>query len=130
MEKELFLQLISVSGIGANTARVILSTLSPAATVQAILDGDVKKIQTVKGIGLKSAQRLIVDLRDKVGKLETGSGPVSFLPAFSEERQEAVAALITLGFAKNTVEKTVDGLMAKMPDLKTEELIKQALRML
>ena len=129
-EKELFLQLISVSGVGANTARVILSTLSPEATVKAIVDGDAKKIQSVKGIGLKTAQRLIVDLRDKVGKLEASLSPVSFLPELSAERQEAVAALITLGFAKSAVEKAVDSLVAKMPGLKTEDIIKQALRML
>ncbi|MBO8432720.1 MAG: Holliday junction branch migration protein RuvA [Bacteroidetes bacterium] len=130
-EKELFLQLISVSGVGANTARVILSTLSPETTVKAILDGDAKRIQSVKGIGLKTAQRLIVDLRDKVGKIgieATGDGP--FLPALSEERQEAVAALVTLGFAKAAVEKIVDALLAKAPDMKTEDIIKQSLRML
>lgn len=129
-EKELFLQLISVSGVGANTARMILSTLSPESTVKAILDGDAKKIQSVKGIGLKTAQRLIVDLRDKVGKLKVAEAQEAFLPEISEERQEAVAALVTLGFAKALVEKTVDKLLAKMPGLSTEEIIKQALRML
>lgn len=129
-EKELFLQLISVSGVGANTARMILSTLSPESTVKAILDGDAKKIQSVKGIGLKTAQRLIVDLRDKVGKLKVAEAQEAFLPEMSEERQEAVAALVTLGFAKTLVEKTVDKLLAKMPGLSTEEIIKQALRML
>ncbi len=129
-EKELFLQLISVSGVGANTARMILSTLSPESTVKAILDGDAKKIQSVKGIGLKTAQRLIVDLRDKVGKLKVAEAQEAFLPEISEERQEAVAALVTLGFAKTLVEKTVDKLLAKMPGLSTEEIIKQALRML
>ena len=129
-EKELFLQLISVSGVGANTARMILSTLSPESTVKAILDGDAKKIQSVKGIGLKTAQRLIVDLRDKVGKLKVAEAQEAFLPEISEERQEAVAALVTLGFAKTLVEKTVDKLLAQMPGLSTEEIIKQALRML
>lgn len=129
-EKELFLQLISVSGVGANTARMILSTLSPESTVKAILDGDAKKIQSVKGIGLKTAQRLIVDLRDKVGKLKVAEAQEAFLPEISEERQEAVAALVTLGFAKTLVEKTIDKLLAKMPGLSTEEIIKQALRML
>ena len=129
-EKELFLQLISVSGVGANTARMILSTLSPESTVKAILDGDAKKIQSVKGIGLKTAQRLIVDLRDKVGKLKVAEAQEAFFPEISEERQEAVAALVTLGFAKTLVEKTVDKLLAKMPGLSTEEIIKQALRML
>ena len=129
-EKELFLQLISVSGVGENTARMILSTLSPESTVKAILDGDAKKIQSVKGIGLKTAQRLIVDLRDKVGKLKVAEAQEAFLPEISEERQEAVAALVTLGFAKTLVEKTVDKLLAKMPGLSTEEIIKQALRML
>ncbi len=129
-EKELFLLLISVSGVGANMARVILSTLSPETTVKAILDGDAKRIQSVKGIGLKTAQRLIVDLRDKVGKTGLAAESASFLPELSEERQEAVAALVTLGFAKTAVEKAVDALQAKNPDLNTEDIIKQALRML
>lgn len=129
-EKELFLQLISVSGVGANTARVILSTLSPTVTVRAVLDGDVKKIQSVKGIGLKTAQRIIVDLRDRLAKMDFGSEDRNLIPQMKEERVEAVAALITLGFPKSAVEKTVDGILAKTPDLSTEEMIKQALRML
>ncbi len=130
MEKELFLQLISVSGVGANTARVIISTLGPELAVRSILDGDVKKVQSVKGIGLKTAQRIIVDLRDRISKLEIASASSALLPQFRPERDEAVSALITLGFAKNAVEKTVDTLLAKRPDLNTEDLIKQALRML
>lgn len=129
-EKELFLQLISVSGVGANTARVIISTLGPELAVRSILDGDVKKVQSVKGIGLKTAQRIIVDLRDRISKLEIASASSALLPQFRPERDEAVSALITLGFAKNAVEKTVDALLAKQPDLNTENIIKQALRML
>lgn len=129
-EKELFLQLISVSGVGANTARVILSTLSPEITVNAILNGDVKKIQSVKGIGLKTAQRIIVDLRDRLSKMEISAESSSLLPQLREERQEAVAALVTLGFAKTAVEKAVDSLLAQSPDADTEDIIKQALRML
>lgn len=129
-EKELFLQLISVSGVGANTARVIISTLGPELAVRSILDGDVKKVQSVKGIGLKTAQRIIVDLRDRISKLEIASASSALLPQFRPERDEAVSALITLGFAKNAVEKTVDVLLAKQPDLNTENIIKQALRML
>ena len=129
-EKELFLQLISVSGVGANTARVILSTLSPEATANAILNGDVKKIQSVKGIGMKTAQRIIVDLRDRLSKRELPLEDGSLLPQLREERQEAVAALVTLGFAKAAVEKAVDSLLAASPGAATEEIIKQALRML
>ena len=129
-EKELFLQLISVSGVGANTARVIISTLGPDLAVRSILDGDVKKIQSVKGIGLKTAQRVIVDLRDRLAKMDFSPADSSLLPQFRPERNEAVSALVTLGFAKNAVEKTVDGLLAKQPDLNTENIIKQALRML
>ncbi|MDE6493973.1 MAG: Holliday junction branch migration protein RuvA [Bacteroidales bacterium] len=129
-EKELFLQLISVSGVGANTARMIISTLGPEIAVRSILDGDVKKVQSVKGIGLKTAQRIIVDLRDRIAKMEVVSASSSLLPQLRPERDEAVSALVTLGFAKNAAEKTVDGLLAKLPDLSTEDLIKQALRML
>lgn len=132
-EKELFLQLISVSGVGASTAMLVLSTLSPDATVNAILSGDVKKIQSVKGIGLKTAQRILVDLRDKLSKLEfapVAPGQDALVPQLSRERQEAVSALVTLGFAKASVEKTVDGLLAAEPDSSTEDIIKKALRML
>lgn len=134
-ERELFLQLISVSGVGANTARVILSTLSPVATVKAILDGDVKKIQSVKGIGLKTAQRIMVDLRDRLAKMdfESGlseSGPGMMVPQMKPQRNESVAALVTLGFSKPAVEKTVDTILSKFPGLNTEDIIKQALRML
>lgn len=129
-EKELFLQLISVSGVGANTARMILSTLGPELTARAILDGDVKKVQSVKGIGLKTAQRIIVDLRDRLAKMDFSSADTSLLPQLRPERDEAVAALVTLGFARAAVEKTVDALLAKDPALNTENMIKQALRML
>lgn len=130
-EKELFLQLISVSGVGANTARVILSTLGPELTARSILDGDEKKVQSVKGIGLKTAQRIIVDLRDRLAKMNVFSSAASpLLPQFRPERDEAVAALVTLGFTRSAVEKTVDGLLAKEPALSTENIIKQALRML
>lgn len=129
-EKELFLQLISVSGVGANTARMILSTLSPVSTVKAILDGDVKKIQSVKGIGLKTAQRIIVDLRDRLSKIDLDTESDVLVPQLRPERNEAVAALITLGFTKVAVEKAVDGILAKNSGLTTEDIIKQALRML
>lgn len=129
-EKELFLQLISVSGVGANTARMILSTLGPELTARSILDGDVKKVQSVKGIGLKTAQRIIIDLRDKLSKIDFSSADSSLLPQLRPERDEAVAALVTLGFSRTAVEKTVDGLLAKDPALNTENMIKQALRML
>ena len=112
---------------------LVLSTLSPDATVNAILSGDVKKIQSVKGIGLKTAQRILVDLRDKLSKLEfapTAPGQDALVPQLSRERQEAVSALVTLGFAKASVEKTVDGLLAAEPDSSTEDIIKKALRML
>lgn len=129
-EKELFLQLISVSGVGANTARMILSTLSPVSTVKAILDGDVKKIQSVKGIGLKTAQRIIVDLRDRLSKIDLDTESDVLVPQLRPERNEAVAALVTLGFTKVAVEKAVDGILAKNSGLTTEDIIKQALRML
>lgn len=128
-EKKLFLLLISVSGIGANTALVMLSSMSVSEIQTAIASEDVKAVQSIKGIGLKTAQRVILELKDKVQK-EVGN--ISATPASQQSaiRDEAVMALITLGYAKNVAEKNVNKILkTKGNDVKVEEVIKWALKM-
>lgn len=125
-EREIFRHLISVSGIGANTARMMLSSLSPSEIKEAILSGNVKLLNGIKGIGAKTAQRIVVDLSDKVGKSEI-SGEI-FATQSNTNRDEALSALVMLGFAKNTVEKVLDKLLKSDPNLGVEELVKQALK--
>ncbi len=127
-ERELFRQLISVSGIGANTARMMLSSLSPDELKNAILTGNVKIIQSVKGIGAKTAQRVIVDLKDKLGK-----EPIDqkiFAQQDNTIRDEALSALVMLGFAKNSAQKAIDKILTQDPTVKVEEVIKQALKIM
>lgn len=132
VEKQLFQLLVSVSGVGANTACMILSAMSPAETVRAIVQEDVRKIQAVKGIGAKTAQRIIVDLKDKVGKVETAETPATggMLSQAYPQRDTALSALVMLGYAKNAAEKVVDKVLAADPAADIESVIKQALRML
>ena len=125
-EREIFRQLITVSGIGANTARMMLSSMNPAELQRAIFDGDINLIKGVKGIGLKTAQRIIIDLKDKIGA--AGASEEKFAFADNTVRKEALSALITLGFAKAVVEKIIDKLLAEKPNLTVEEVIKQTLR--
>jgi Holliday junction DNA helicase RuvA len=127
-ERSIFRLLISVSGIGANTARLILSSLTPEETRQAILSSDVRTLQGIKGIGTKTAQRLIVDLKDKFGKMTQGEE--IFLSQYNTIREESLSALVTLGFPKNSVEKILDRILSqnKEPDLTVETLIKRALK--
>ena len=125
-ERELFRMLISVSGVGANTARLILSSLSPEEISQAILAGNVSLLQGIKGIGAKSAQRIIVDLKDKVGK---GAGiDELFFSQDNTSREEALSALVALGFPKKTVEKILTRILSEQPDLSVEEVVKAALK--
>lgn len=125
-ERELFRMLISVSGVGANTARLILSSLSPDEISQAILAGNVSLLQGIKGIGAKSAQRIIVDLKDKVGK---GAGiDELFFSQDNTSREEALSALVALGFPKKTVEKILTRILAEQPELSVEEVVKAALK--
>ena len=125
-EREIFRSLISVSGVGANTARLILSSLSPDEVSQAILGGNVAVLQGIKGIGAKSAQRIIVDLRDKIGKA-AGIDEL-FLSQDNTNREEALSALVALGFPKKTVEKVLTKIMAEQPELSVEEVVKSALK--
>ena len=132
-ERELFLLLISVSGIGGNTARMILSALSPAELCNVISSGNDKLLKSVKGIGLKTAQRIIVDLKDKIAStgMETVSGSISSLsPANSEIHDEAIAALTMLGFAQAPSQKVVSAILKEDSNLSVENVIKLALKRL
>ncbi|MCQ2319176.1 MAG: Holliday junction branch migration protein RuvA [Bacteroidales bacterium] len=128
-ERALFLQLITVSGVGCNTARLILSSMTVKEAVDAIATNNIKMIQSVKGIGAKTAQRIIVDLHDKVGKMEAGAGENS--PAgYNTLKDEALSALMVLGFNKVSIEKALDKLLKEMTNPSVEDLIKEALRLL
>jgi Holliday junction DNA helicase RuvA len=127
-EREVFRQLISVSGIGANTARLILSSLGPTEIEQAINEGNVAVLQGIKGIGAKSAQRIIVDLK---GKIRTQAEMGQLMPEMSNTlRDEALSALVNLGFARKTVEKVLDQILREGDELSVEKLIKEALKKL
>jgi Holliday junction DNA helicase RuvA len=125
-ERDIFRHLISVSGIGSNTARMMLSSLSPDEIKGAILSGNVNILNSIKGVGAKTAQRLIVDLKDKLGKTEI-SGEF-LLTQSNTNRDEALSALVMLGFAKNTVEKLLDKILQANPQISVENLVKQALK--
>lgn len=132
-ERELFLLLITVSGIGGNTARMILSALSPSELCNVISTGNDKLLKTVKGIGLKTAQRIIVDLKDKI--VATGidsAATVSSIAAATntEIYDEAVAALTMLGFAQAPSQKVVSAILKEEPDTPVEKVIKLALKRL
>ncbi|MDE5959189.1 MAG: Holliday junction branch migration protein RuvA [Muribaculaceae bacterium] len=130
-ERSLFRLLIGVSGVGPNTARMILSSLTPAQLEQAITGGDSAKLKAVKGIGLKTAQRIIVDLKDKV-VFAGADGEVAIPDAMpqSEAFDEALAALVMLGFARPQSQKALKKLFDADPTLKVEAAIKRALAML
>lgn len=128
-ERSLFLQLITVSGVGCNTARLILSSMTVDEAVEAIATSNIRMIQSVKGIGAKTAQRIIVDLHDKVGKVEAAADEKS--PAgYNTMKEEALSALMVLGFNKLSVEKALDKLLKQMANPSVEDLIKEALRLL
>ncbi len=134
-ERELFLLLISVSGIGGNTARMILSALSPSELIHIISTENAGLLKTVKGIGLKTAQRIIVDLKDKLktDAVATASGAdFGALPAaaVAEVQDEAVTALTLLGFAQAASQKVVIAILKEAPDTPVEQVIKLALKRL
>lgn len=130
-ERELFLQLISVSGIGGNTARTILSAFTVNELCEAIATGNEVAIKSVKGIGLKTAQRLIVDLKDKIKGIGSSSG-TAVLPATADNdvMEGAVAALVMLGFPSTAANKAVQSIMKSEPGMTIEQVIKQALKLL
>ncbi|POS01027.1 Holliday junction branch migration protein RuvA [Flavobacterium croceum] len=125
-EREIFKMLISVSGIGAGIARTMLSSLEPKQIIQSLASGNVASIQSIKGIGAKTAQRAILDLKDKVLKIydidEVSATQHNTL------REEALSALEVLGFVRKSSEKIVDKVIAANPDITLENIIKQALK--
>lgn len=132
-ERELFLLLISVSGIGGNTARMILSALTPSELCNVISSGNDKLLKTVKGIGLKTAQRIIVDLKDKISTTDIGTSTTSAsisITANNEIYEEAIAALTMLGFAQAPSQKVVAAILKEEPEAAVEKVIKLALKRL
>lgn len=134
-ERELYRLLITVSGVGANTARMMLSSMNPTELCNAIANGDERMIKTVKGIGLKTAQRIIVDLRDKI----MASGIANELHVGGEKaestlnnavKEEAVAALTMLGFSPAPIAKVVVSILQKQANLPVEQVVKEALKLL
>ena len=126
VEREVFRLLISVSGVGASIARTMLSTLSPEQVMEAITQNNIAAIQSVKGIGAKTAQRVVLDLKDKIIKIY-GLDEVSLVSS-NTNRNEALSALETLGFARKQVEKICDDIVNKNPNASAETIIKQALK--
>ncbi len=125
-ERNLFRQLISVSGIGASTARTMLSSLSPNEIQSAIISGNVSTIQSVKGIGLKTAQRVIIDLKDKVSLISEND---QFIGNINNTNQdEALSALEVLGYNRKQTSRVIEMLLNNSPELSVEELIKGALK--
>ena len=130
-EREIFQLLISVSGIGVNTARMILSSYSVEEIQEIIAAGNVSALNAIKGIGSKTAQRIIVDLKDKILK---GKDDVSSLSLLSDKnaqiKEEAVAALVMLGFPAGASQKAIDNILKEQSQLEVEQLIKMALKIL
>ncbi len=127
-EREIFKMLLSVSGIGASIARTMLSSLEPKQIIQAIASGDVGTVQSIKGIGTKTAQRVILDLQDKVIKLYDLEEVSMVLN--NTNRDEALSALEVLGFVRKTSEKVVEKIIKEDPDASVEVIIKKALKSL
>ena len=127
-EKEIFLQLISVSGIGASTARVMLSYMKPEEITRAIVQADVRTLEGIKGIGKKTAERLVVELRDKLARTspETNISPMSH----NTLQQDALNALMALGISRNAAIQALQKTLGSEPNLPVEEMIKKALRTL
>jgi holliday junction DNA helicase RuvA len=125
-ERVLFRNLISVSGIGPNTGILFLSSLSVIEIKSAIVSGDFNKLKTIKGVGLKTAQRLVVELKDKLGKEPLPSD--IFSTENNTTREEALSALVTLGFVKKNAEKIIDTILKQNPQGTVEQLIKDALK--
>lgn len=127
-ERELFRLLIGVSGVGANTARVILSSIAPAELETVIATADERQLKAVKGVGAKTAQRIIVDLRDKIKPVD--SSLIIERTATTDAFNEGLAALTMLGFPRQASEKVLKKLFADDPSMRVESAIKQALKML
>lgn len=127
-ERNVFRQLISVNGIGSNTARMMLSSLSPKELVEAIVNQNVSILQSIKGIGAKTAQRVVIELKDKVDKnIESGN---IFVGIHNTNKEQALTALVHLGFSKPTSDAALNKILKVDASLGVEDLIKQALKML
>jgi len=134
-ERELFLLLLTVSGVGGNTARMIISSFTPQELATVIRTGNERMLKSVKGIGLKTAQRIIVDLKDKVGGVSVASsggaaGTVPGLEQGSAVMDEAISALVMLGFQSAASQKVVAAILKDTPSLTVEQVIKEALKRL
>lgn len=129
-ERELFLLLISVSGVGANTARMILSSMTTPELESVIASGNSSALKTVKGIGSKTAERIIIDLKDKVKQGEVSSSGLPSTNINTEVSREAVSALTMLGFNQPASAKIVNKIVKENPGLTVEQIIKSALKML
>lgn len=128
-ERELFRQLISVSGVGVSTARIILSSLSPEEVCRAIAEGNTLLLQSIKGIGIKTAQRIIIDLKDKLSRDLIPQEKIGFM--HNTKKEEALSGLIILGFPKMIAEKGLNKIIqSEGTGLSVEQLIKQALKIL
>ena len=130
-EREIFLLLIGISGIGPNMARTILSSMTFEELREAILTGNESRIKSIKGVGLKTAQRIIIELQDKIAKGGVSDGFSTAALSFNNpQKEEAIAALLVLGFPKNQSEKAVNTVFKEHPESKVDELIKLAMRQL
>ena len=129
-ERELFELIVGISGIGAASARMILSAMTADEFREAIISENINKIKSIKGIGLKSAQRMILELKDKIVKGEGASTGVIFQADNNSDIEEATSALTMLGFSKPNVNKAIQAVLKKNPNAKVEEIIKAALKML
>ena len=128
-ERKIFLMLLSVSGIGASTAMMILSSLNSNEIRMAIIQEDIVTLKSIKGIGMKSAQRIIIDLKDKMMNLQLDSGDLSINHS-NIKRNEALSALETLGFSVKDVNKVLDQVLSEDPEISVEKLIKMSLKKL
>ena len=129
-ERETFRLITGISGVGASSARMILSSLSAEELRNAILSEDINLIKSVKGIGLKTAQRMVLELKDKLIKGEGSASETLFVSDRNETVDEATSALQMLGFSKPNINKAIQSILKKNPSAKVEEIIKDALKML
>ena len=129
-ERNLFRNITSVSGMGASSARMILSAMSASELSEVILSEDIHRLKSIKGIGLKSAQRLVLELKDKIVKGENESAEKLFKVESNSYAEEAAAALFNLGFAKPNISKAIQKILKENPDSKVEDIIKAALKIL
>ncbi len=129
-ERSIFRSITGVSGMGAASARMILSSLSPAELNEAILSEDINRLKSVKGIGLKSAQRLVLELKDKIVKGEGASFDTLLKAESNRDADEAASALLNLGFSKPNISKAIQSILKEKPGASLEDIIKTALKML